>query len=65
MNIFLDRPLTCPECGERVRQLYPLTRHNPKTGHWEPTKACLACLGPSGDDPSTIGSQFKSRNIQR
>lgn len=65
MTILLDRPHRCPVCQQKVRQLYPLTRRDPKSGKWVNGKACLVCCGPVADEPTTIGSQFAARPLQR
>lgn len=65
MSILLDRPFKCPKCGRNVRQLYPVTDYDKKVGRFVNGKACLACCGPEGEDPTQIGSQFRARKIQR
>lgn len=65
MGVLLDRPFECPLCHRKVRQLYPLTRYDEHARHFVNGKACLACCGPEGEDPTQIGSQFRARKIQR
>lgn len=65
MGVLLDRPFQCPKCRRPVRQLYPLTDYDKKSGKWVNGQACLACCGPEGPEPDGIGSQFRARKIQR
>lgn len=64
MTVLLDRPYLCPVCRRKVRQLYPLTHYDKKTGHWENVNACLACCGPVGEESPSIGI-IKHRAIER
>ncbi len=65
-RILLDRPYVCPICKGKVRQLYPVTLYNHKSGHWVPVNACLPCCGAPGDDGTAVtplGLRYKP--IQR
>jgi hypothetical protein len=35
----------CQVCGDKVRQLYPLTHYDPKIRRWKPMRVGRCCLG--------------------
>jgi hypothetical protein len=35
----------CGLCGDKVRQLYPLTHYDPKIRRWRPVRVGRCCLG--------------------